>query len=109
VNPILMGLIPVTGIALIFAAVVGWDRLREPHRDPTRPFAVVDLRTYHDAQRRIERLLAADDPTRARHLIHAICQWLRYEVRTGRPSRRVKQAAELEQWELQLAQLTPTT
>jgi hypothetical protein len=89
--------------------VVGWDRLREPHRDPTRPFAVVDLRTYRDAQRRIERLLAAGHPIRARYLMHAICAWLRSEVHTGRRSRRAKRAAALEQWELRLEQLAVTS
>ncbi len=48
--------------------------------------AVVDGRAYRDAQRRIQRLLDAGDTMRARHLMHAICVWLRYEVRTGRCS-----------------------
>jgi hypothetical protein len=101
---ILLAALPLTAAALIFGVVVLCDRLREPHRDPTRPMAVVDNRTYRDAQRRIERLLEAGDTMRARHLMHAICIWLRYEVRTGRKSRRAHRAADLEQWELRLEQ-----
>jgi hypothetical protein len=59
-----LGLIPPAGVALVFAVVVGWDRIRAPHPRPPRPFAVVDPRIYRDAQRRIERLLAAGDPIR---------------------------------------------
>jgi hypothetical protein len=103
VNPIL-GLIPLATIALIFGAVIGWDRLREPHRDPTRPMGVVDARTYRDAQRRIGRLLDAGDVLHARYLMHAICVWLRREIHTGRTSRRLLRARQLEQWELRLAQ-----
>ncbi len=103
-TPLLTALIPLAACALIFGAVVGWDRLREPHRDPTRPMAVVDARTYRDAQRRIRRLLDAGDTMRARFLMHAICVWLRSEVHTGRTSRRVHRAAALEQWQLRLAQ-----
>lgn len=100
----LRALIPLAAFALIFGAAVAWDRLREPHRDPTKPLAVVDGRTYRAAQRRIRRLLAAGDIMRARHLMHAICVWLRAEIHTGRPSRRVRRARDLEQWELQLEQ-----
>jgi hypothetical protein len=39
--------------------------------------AVVDDRTYRDAQRLIQRLLDAGDTMRAGNLIHAICTWLR--------------------------------
>jgi hypothetical protein len=95
---------PLAAAALVFGVVVLWDRLREPHRDPTRPMAVVDARTYRDAQRRIERLIAAGDTRRARHLMHAICVWLRGEIHTGRKSRRVHRAAALEQWQLRLQQ-----
>ena len=101
---ILLAAAPVTAIALIFGAVVLWDRLREPFRDPTRPMAVVDGRTYRDAQRRIQRLLDAGDTMRARYLMHAICVWLRSEIHTGRKSRRLRRAADLEQWELRLEQ-----
>src|SRR5437016_904222 len=100
----LRAIVPLTAFALIFGAVVAWDRLREPHRDPTRPMAVVDPRTYRDARRRIRRLLATGDIMRARHVMHAICVWLRGEIHTGRRSRRVRRARELEQWELQLQQ-----
>jgi hypothetical protein len=89
---------------LIFAAVVVWDRLREPHRHPTRPCAVVDPRTYRDAQRRVTRLLDAGDPIGARHVMHAMCVWLRQEIHTGPKRRRVLRASQLEQWQLRLAQ-----
>jgi hypothetical protein len=102
-KPFLPALIPLAAL-MLFAEVVLWDRLREPHRDPTRPMAVVDSRTYRDAQRRIGRLLDAGDTLRARYLMHAICVWLRSEIHTGRVSRRVRRARELEQWELQLEQ-----
>ncbi|GAB1646863.1 hypothetical protein [Krasilnikovia sp. MM14-A1259] len=102
---ILLAALPVTAMTLIFGFVVLCDRLREPHRDPTRPMAVVDARTYRDAQRRIERLIEAGDTMRARHLMHAICLWLRDEVHTGRQSRRANRAADLEQWELRLEQI----
>ncbi len=100
---------PPASIALILGAVVAWDRLREPHRDPSRPFAVVDPRTHRDAQRRITRLLAAGDPTPARPLIHAICTWLRDEIHTGPSRRRVRRARELEQWQLRLQDLAAET
>lgn len=102
---VLVALAPVAAVALIFGAVVLGDRLREPYRDPTRPMAVVDRRTYRDAQRRIGRLLDDGDTMRARHLMHAICGWLRSEIHTGRRSRRVRRAAELEQWQLRLEEL----
>jgi hypothetical protein len=89
----LHALIPLAAFAVIFGAVVVWDRLREPHRDLTRPMAVVDRRTYRDAQRRIRRLLAASNTMHARHLTHAICVWLRSEIHTGRRVHRVRQPA----------------
>jgi hypothetical protein len=67
--------------------------------------AVVDGRTYRDAQRRIQRLLDVGDTMRARYLMHAICVWLHSEVNTGRKSRRPRRAADLEQWQLHLEQL----
>lgn len=103
----LRALIPLAAFAVIFGAVVAWDRLRELHRDPTEPMAVFNGRTYRDAQRRIRRLLAAGDIVIARHLMHAICVWLRAEIHTGRPSRRPRRARDLEQWELQLEQHRP--
>jgi hypothetical protein len=102
---VLLGAAPLVVVALIFGAVVLWDRLREPHRDPTQPMAVVDSRTYRNAQRRIGRLLDAGDTMRARHLMHAICVWLRSEIHTGGKSRRAHRAADLEQWQLRLEQL----
>lgn len=102
-KPFLPALIPLAAL-VIFAAVILWDRLREPHRDPTRPMAVVDPRTYRVAQRRIGRLLDTGDVLRARYLMHATCVWLRREIHTGRKSRRVRRAHELEQWELRLEQ-----
>lgn len=106
-KPILFGAIPPLAVLLILAAAIVWDRLREPHRDLRRPFAVVDRRTYRDAQRRIQRLRAAGDDLHARYLMHAVCVWLRREILTGRASRRLRYAADLEQWELRLVETLP--
>jgi hypothetical protein len=73
-------------LALVLGAAIVWDRWREPRRDPARPMAVVDDRTYRDAQQRIGRLLDASDTMRARTLMHGSCLWLRREV-TTRPWR----------------------
>jgi hypothetical protein len=85
-------------------AVIGWDRLREPRRDPARPFAVVDHRTYRDGQRRLSRL--AGDTQHALYVIEAMRQWLRGEIHTGPKRRRPWCAAQLEQLELTRARLT---
>jgi hypothetical protein len=62
---------PIGAFALILGTAILWDRVREPRRDPSRPLAVVDDRTYHDAQRRIQRLLTTGDTAHAQNLIHA--------------------------------------
>ena len=102
---IVQGLVPLAALLLVLGAVIVWDRLREPRRDPARPMAVVDARTYRDAERRVRRLLAVGDTMHARTLMHAMCVWLRSEVNTGRESRRVRRAADLEHWQLRLEQL----
>ncbi|MGH3193478.1 MAG: hypothetical protein ACRDOL_40735 [Streptosporangiaceae bacterium] len=76
--------------------------------DPRRPIAVVDERTYRQAARAADRLAETGDfgdQVREKFVITAITLWLRYEVRTGRRSRRADRAARLEQWELRLQQL----
>jgi hypothetical protein len=83
--------------------VITWDRLRAPHRDPRKPIAVVDPRTYRDACRRVDRLVALDEVVRARTVATAICLWLRNEIRSGRKTRRIRRASELETWELRMA------
>jgi hypothetical protein len=105
VRIVVQGLAPLAALAFVLGAVIVWDRLREPRRDPARPMAVVDARTYRDAKRRVRRLLDAGDTMQARTLMHAMCLWLRREVHTGRKSRRVRRVADLEQWQLRLEQL----
>ena len=71
-------------------------------RDPRRPVAVVDERTYRQAVRTVGELLATGDGSdlvKAHFAITAILGWLRYEIRTGRRSRRVNRARRLEQGE----------
>ncbi len=71
-------------------------------RDPRRPVAVVDERTYRQAARTVSELLATGDGSdlvKAHFAITAILGWLRYEISTGRRSRRVNRARRLEQWE----------
>lgn len=100
---------PTAATAAVFGAVVLWDRLREPHRDLRRPFAVVDMRTFRDAERRVGRLLATGelrDQFTARHGVTAMCKWLRDEVRfSRRPARRVALASKLERWEARKQEL----
>ncbi len=76
-SPIWAVLIGPAAMGLVFGAVVVVNRLREPHRDPRRPAAVVDPRTYRDACRRVDRLLERGDVTHARIVITSICLWLR--------------------------------
>lgn len=80
---VIQGLWPVAAVVLVVGAVIGWDRLREPHRDPARPMAVVDRRTYQAAVRRIARLESGHDP----YDIHA--RTLRHSIR-GRVMHRVE-------------------
>lgn len=100
----LLNLLPALSVPLFLGAVIAWDRLREPHRDPRRPFAVVNRRTYRDAQRRLERLLDMGEVVKALVLTMSMCGWLRQEVHVGRRSRRVWCAAELERLELRIEQ-----
>lgn len=63
------------GAWLTIAVAEGWepddvvdaDQEYQPAPGSTRPMAIVDGRTYRDAQRRIGRLLNAGDTIRARH------------------------------------------
>lgn len=95
-------------VPAVIGAVIGWDRWREPRRDPRSPIAVVDRRTLGDALRRVGRM-DLDDPAdaiwAAGHLTAARL-WLRVEVRLVRSRRRrVEYAAVLERVELRLEQL----
>jgi hypothetical protein len=89
-----------------FGVVVMVDRFREPRRDPRRVAAVVDERTYRAACRRFDQLLQLGELVRARSTAIAIRCWLRSEIHTGRRSRRVRRAAQLEQWELRLGRVS---
>ena len=101
------------GVGATIGAAAAWDHLREPHRPARRPFAVVDRRTYRQAVRRIERLVASGDPhdlVAARHGATAVCVWLRSERNmAGRAARRVALASTLERWELRRDQILPLT
>jgi len=73
-----------------------------------RPIAVVDERTYRQAARALDLLTGSGDDfdlVKASHVCHAVIKWLRYEIHTGRKSRRAERAARLEQWELTLQML----
>ena len=73
-----------------------------------RPIAVVDERTYRQAVRALDLLTGTgldSDRAKAINVCHAVSGWLRYEIHTGRKSRRADRAARLEQWELTLDQL----
>ena len=71
-------------------------------RDSRGPVAVVDERTYRQAVRTVGELLATgegSDLVKAHFAITAILGSLRYEIHTGRRSRRVNRARRLEHWE----------
>jgi hypothetical protein len=73
-----------------------------------RPIAVVDERTYRQAVQALDLLMETgegSDLAKALAVCHAVTGWLRYEIHTGRKSRRADRAARLEQWELPLGQL----
>ncbi len=97
---LLLGLAGPLAVGLVLGAAITWDRLREPHRDPRGAFAVVDQPTLNDALRRFTRLVDAGDLFRARVIAKQACLWLRHEIHTGPKRKRVRRAAELEQWEL---------
>jgi hypothetical protein len=92
---------------LIFVSVVAWDRLREPHRNLRRPFAIGGTRDYRDACRRVERLAAAGDWRYAWSGCVAICTWLRSERHYGSARRRARLAADLDTWTARRAEFSP--
>ena len=105
---VLEGLIVPAAFVLVFGSVIGFDRWREPRRPLHRPFAVADTRTFSYAQRRIERLVERGGPEDLQCAwmgATAICVWLRGEVRSGRPGRRIRRASQRERWEAQAADL----
>ncbi|GAB3278315.1 hypothetical protein GCM10027589_04370 [Actinocorallia lasiicapitis] len=98
---ILFGLAPVTVLALIMGVAIGVDRYRAHHRDPRRGIvAVVDRRTYRDAARAADQLIALGEIVKAHHTIIGIELWLRGEIQIGPRRRRIEYAAALEQWQL---------
>ncbi|WP_431976037.1 hypothetical protein [Micromonospora haikouensis] len=113
---LLQGAASILAIGLVFGTVVLIDKLREPHRDAGRPFAVVDERTYRIALRHIDRLeerAAGRDceEDRARDLVRvearliSIRVWLKREIKIGSRRKALSRARRLEQVELQLEQL----
>jgi hypothetical protein len=73
-----------------------------------RPVAVVDERTYRQAVEAVTLLLDTGeyrDLMRAEHVAVAVILWLRYEIHTGRRSKRASRAARLEHWEMHLDQI----
>lgn len=95
------------GVLAVLGLVIGFDRLREPHRDPRKPCAVVDRRTFRDATRRVNKLAAAGDFTRAWCGAVSICVWLKSERHYGSPRRRAWFATQLEIWTARRAEFTP--
>ncbi len=106
-STVLLAVGPIALFALVMGVAIGWDRLREPHRDPRRSFAVVDARTCRDARRRVERLTAAGDWSHAWYGTVAICTWLNHEKHHGRPARRARLAAELADWTARREEYNP--
>ena len=68
-----LAIAPLAARALVFRCCGRLGPLARPRRDPARPIAVVDTRTYRDVQHRIERLLEAGEARHARAHIHARC------------------------------------
>jgi hypothetical protein len=94
-------------VVLVVGAAIAWDKLREPFRDPRTPCAVVDMRTFRAAQRRVERLVAMEEWTTAYAGATAICIWLRSERHYGSRRRQQRLAAELERWTARKTEYNP--
>lgn len=92
---------------LVMLAAIGWDRWREPRRDPRRPMAVVDRRTLRDALARVDRLDLTDDRDRAvaTGLLTGARKWLRYEFHTGPKRRRLWCTVQLRTVEVKLLEV----
>jgi hypothetical protein len=99
--------VPAASLLLVMALAICWDRWREPRRDLRRPFTVVDMRTYRDASRRVDRLVEAGDLPHAWLGAVAICTWLAYERHFGCRARRARLAAEFDIWRSRQAELEP--
>ncbi|MEO6090974.1 MAG: hypothetical protein ABIQ18_48515 [Umezawaea sp.] len=106
-HQILLALAGPAAIGLVLGIAIGWDRLREPHRPLTRPTVVVDRRTFRDARRKVERLVAAEEWMHAYAVATAICKWLGNERHYGRATRRRRLAAELETWTARKQEMRP--
>jgi hypothetical protein len=100
-HQILLGAAGPTTIAVVVGSAIAYDRLREPHRDPTSPHPVVDQHTYSDACRRIQRLITGGDVianlVHVRVLLTAMEQWLRGEIHTGPRRKKFRRVAQLDQ------------
>lgn len=102
-----LALVGPASVGVVMGGAVLWDRLRERHRDITRPTVVVDARTYRDARRRVTRLVDAEDWTRAYRAATAICVWLGHERHYGRASRQRRLTADLAHWSARKQEMRP--
>lgn len=93
--------------AAIMGAVIAWDRIREPHRDLRRPFAIGGERDYRDACRRVDRLLAEGDHWHAWIGCLAICEWLKSERHYGSLRRKRRLSAALKTWTARKQEFAP--
>ncbi|RJQ74190.1 hypothetical protein D5S17_23250 [Pseudonocardiaceae bacterium YIM PH 21723] len=97
-NPYLMAVLTPAAVVLVVGAAITWDRLREPHRPLHRPVVVVDERTYRDACRRVDKLIAVESWSAVYTATTAICVWLKSERHFGSRRRQARLTAALEQW-----------
>jgi hypothetical protein len=106
-NPVILGALGVAVPCTVVGLAIAWDRLREPHRDIHRPSVVVDQHTYRDTRRRVERLVAEHDWTRAHAGATAICVWLKSERHFGSRRRQIRLAADLQVWTARKSEYFP--
>jgi hypothetical protein len=99
--------LPAVAICVVMALVIGWDRWRERRRDPRRPMAVVDMRTYRDACRRVDRLVALEEWWHAYAVATAITVWAKSERHFGSAKRRRRLQAAYEAWDQRRGEYNP--
>ncbi|MET7808626.1 hypothetical protein [Micromonospora chersina] len=103
-------------VGIVLGTVILWSNLREKRRDPGSVFAVVDERTYKQAEARIRHLQDRAvthetveaiwrDQVKMQTLLIAISEWLKREIKIGSRRKALKRSRLLEQTELRLAQL----
>jgi hypothetical protein len=73
--------------------------------DPSRPIAVVDERTARKAQQRAKAAMDSGEYHRAHAPLLALQSWLRYEITTGRKSRKIQRTHQLDLVEMHLAEV----